>query len=49
MTEMWAALVGAVVGAVVRGLLSAWVGSKQTARVLKHEIEREGVPPFVAT
>lgn len=39
MTEMWAALVGAVVGAVVGGLLSAWVGSKQTARVLKHETD----------
>lgn len=39
MTEMWAALVGAVVGAVVGGSLSAWVGSKQTARVLKHETD----------
>lgn len=39
MTEMWAALVGAVVGAVVGGLLSAWVGSKQTGRVLKHETD----------
>lgn len=39
MTEMWAALVGAVVGAVVGGLLSAWVGSKQTGRMLKHETE----------
>lgn len=39
MTEMWAALAGAVVGAIVGGLLSAWVGSKQTARVLKHETD----------
>lgn len=33
MTEMLAALVGAIVG----GVLSAWVGSRQTAKVLKHE------------
>lgn len=33
MTEMLAALLGALVG----GLLSAWVGSLQTAKVLKHE------------
>ncbi|MCK2024355.1 hypothetical protein KZC52_15590 [Microbacterium sp. kSW2-24] len=39
MTEMWAALAGAVVGAIVGGLLSAWVGSKQTAKVLKHETD----------
>jgi len=35
MTEMLAALLGAVVG----GLLSAWVGSRQTAMVLKHGTE----------
>lgn len=35
MTEMLAALLGALVG----GLLSAWVGSRQTAKVLKHETE----------
>jgi len=39
MTEMWAALAGAVVGAIVGGILSAWLGSKQTARVLKHETD----------
>lgn len=33
MTEMLAALLGAIVG----GVLSAWVGSRQTAKVLKHE------------
>ncbi|WP_157553816.1 hypothetical protein [Microbacterium hominis] len=35
MTEMLAALLGALVG----GLLSAWVGSRQTAKVLNHETE----------
>jgi hypothetical protein len=35
MTEMLAALLGALVG----GLLSAWVGSLQTAKVLKHETD----------
>lgn len=35
MTEMLAALLGAVVG----GLLSAWMGSRQTARALKHETD----------
>jgi len=35
MTEMLAALLGAIVG----GGLSAWVGSWQTAKVLKHETE----------
>ncbi len=35
MTEMLAALLGAVIG----GVLSAWVGSRQTAKVLKHETE----------
>ncbi|QGH69579.1 hypothetical protein [Pseudactinotalea sp. HY158] len=35
MTEMLAALLGAIVG----GVLSAWVGSRQTAKVLKHETE----------
>jgi len=35
MTEMLAALLGALVG----GLLSAWVGSRQTAKVLKHETD----------
>jgi hypothetical protein len=33
MTELFAALLGALVG----GVLSAWVGSWQTAKVLKHE------------
>lgn len=33
MTEMLAALLGAIVG----GVLSAWVGSRQTTKVLKHE------------
>jgi hypothetical protein len=35
MTELLAALLGAIVG----GVLSAWVGSRQTAKVLKHETE----------
>lgn len=35
MTEMLAALLGALVG----GLLSAFVGSRQTAKVLKHETD----------
>lgn len=35
MTEMLAALLGALVG----GVLSAWVGSRQTAKVLKHETD----------
>lgn len=35
MTEMLAALLGAIVG----GVLSAWVGSRQTAKVLKHETD----------
>jgi hypothetical protein len=35
MTEMLAALLGALVG----GLLAAWVGSRQTAKVLKHETD----------
>lgn len=35
MTEMLAALLGAIVG----GGLSAWVGSRQTAKVLKHETD----------
>ncbi len=35
MTEMLAALLGAIVG----GALSAWVGSRQTAKVLKHETD----------
>lgn len=35
MTEMLAALLGAIVG----GALSAWVGSRQTVKVLKHETE----------
>lgn len=35
MTEMLAALLGATVG----GLLSAWIGSHQTAKVLKHETD----------
>ena len=35
MTEMLAALLGAIVG----GVLSAWVGSRQTANVLKHETD----------
>lgn len=35
MTEMFAALLGALVG----GVLSAWVGSRQTAKVLKHETD----------
>lgn len=35
MTELLAALLGALVG----GVLSAWVGSWQTAKVLKHETE----------
>lgn len=39
MTEMLAALLGAIVG----GVLSAWVGSWQTAKVLKHETELAAV------
>lgn len=35
MTELLAALLGAVVG----GVLAAWVGSRQTAKVLKHETD----------
>ncbi|WP_061963853.1 hypothetical protein [Demequina aurantiaca] len=35
MTELLAALLGALVG----GVLSAWVGSRQTAKVLKHETD----------
>lgn len=35
MTELLAALLGAVVG----GLLSAWIGARQTAKVLKHETD----------
>jgi hypothetical protein len=35
MTELLAALLGAIVG----GALSAWVGAKQTAKVLKHETD----------
>ncbi|NTW38927.1 MAG: hypothetical protein HGA44_03420 [Cellulomonadaceae bacterium] len=35
MTELLAALLGAIVG----GALSAWVGSRQTAKVLKHETD----------
>lgn len=35
MTELLAALLGAIVG----GVLSAWVGSRQTANVLKHETD----------
>lgn len=35
MTEMLAALLGALVG----GVLAAWVGSRQTAKVLKHETD----------
>lgn len=35
MTELLAALLGAIVG----GGLSAWVGSRQTAKVLKHETD----------
>lgn len=35
MTELLAALLGAIVG----GALSAWVGSHQTAKVLKHETD----------
>jgi hypothetical protein len=35
MTEMLAALLGAVVG----GVLSAWMASRQTAKVLKHETD----------
>ncbi|MFC0674567.1 hypothetical protein [Brachybacterium hainanense] len=35
MTEMLAALLGALVG----GALSAWVASRQTAKVLKHETD----------
>lgn len=34
-TELLAALLGAIVG----GALSAWIGSRQTARVLKHETD----------
>lgn len=36
-TELLAAPLGALVG----GVLSAWVGSRQTAKVLKHETELE--------
>lgn len=35
MTELLAALLGAIVG----GVLSAWVSSRQTARVLRHETD----------
>lgn len=35
MTEMLAALLGAIVG----GAFSAWVGSRQSAKVLKHETD----------
>jgi hypothetical protein len=35
MTELLAALLGAIVG----GALSAWVGAKQTTKVLKHETD----------
>lgn len=35
MTEMLAALLGAIVG----GVISAWVGARQTANVLKHETD----------
>lgn len=35
MTELLAALLGAIVG----GVLSAWIGARQTAKVLKHETD----------
>lgn len=35
MTELLAALLGAIVG----GILSAWIGARQTAKVLKHETD----------